>query len=185
MKKIVFAAFVFMLSFLGILSAQKGGTLRGNVFDKATGEPMIFTTVLLQGTTIGTVTDVDGFFSIGNIPAGEYQLVVTSIGYDSSTVKINIKENSIVNQRVMLTASSIQLGTVELSARRESARSEVAISKVTVTANQIKALPGTGGQADLRNTFRCCLASYPRATRAGQIYIRALPPSRTGYYWME
>ncbi|MCU0348267.1 MAG: TonB-dependent receptor [Saprospiraceae bacterium] len=176
MKKIVLAAFTLVLLFVGAASAQKGGSLRGNVFDKASGEPMIFSTVILKGTSIGTVTDADGFFSIGNIPAGNYTMVVTSIGFDSLAVDVNIKEGGISNQRVMLTESSIQLGTVELSARRETARSDVSISKVTVTANQIKALPGTGGQADIAQYLPVLPGIISTGDQGGQIYIRGGSP---------
>jgi len=156
--------------------AQKGGAVRGNVYDKNTGAPMIFSTVLLQGTTIGTTTDVDGFFSIGNIPVGTYNMVVSSIGYDSMAVAITIREGSISNQRVMLTESSVQLGTVEISSRREQARSDVSISKVTVTANQIKALPGTGGQADIAQYLPVLPGIISTGDQGGQIYIRGGSP---------
>lgn len=176
MKKTVLAIFTLILLCTGAAFAQKGGTLRGNVFDKNTGEPMIFSTVLLKGTSIGTVTDVDGFFSIGNIPGGNYTMVVTSIGYDSMAVNVTIKDGSINTQRVMLTESSIQLGTIELSARRETARSDVSISKVTVTANQIKSLPGTGGQADIAQYLPVLPGIISTGDQGGQIYIRGGSP---------
>ncbi len=176
MKKIILAVFTLFVLICSTASAQKGGSLRGNVFDKNTGEPMIFSTVILQGTIIGTTTDVDGFYSIGNIPPGNYKMVVTSIGYDSTAVNVIIKEGAITTQRVMLTESSIQLGTVELSARREQARSDVSISKVTVTANQIKALPGTGGQADIAQYLPVLPGIISTGDQGGQIYIRGGSP---------
>ena len=176
MKKILLAVFTLTVFICSTASAQKGGALRGNVFDKNTGEPLIFCTVLLQGTSIGTTTDVDGFFSIGNIPAGSYNVVVSSIGYDSSAIQVTIREGGISNQRVMLAESAIQLGTVELSARREQARSDVSISKVTVTANQIKSLPGTGGQADIAQYLPVLPGIISTGDQGGQIYIRGGSP---------
>lgn len=137
---------------------------------------MIFSTVLLQGTTIGTTTDENGFFSIGGIPAGNYKMVVTSIGYDSVSVSVKINDGGIAYQRVVLSESSIQLGTVELSARREQARSDVSISKVTVTANQIRALPGTGGQADIAQYLPVLPGIISTGDQGGQIYIRGGSP---------
>ncbi|MBI1227365.1 MAG: TonB-dependent receptor plug domain-containing protein [Bacteroidetes bacterium] len=176
MKKILLVVFTLTLFICSTASAQKGGALRGNVFDKNSGEAMIFCTVLLQGTGIGTTTDIDGFFSIGNIPAGKYNMVVSSIGYDSTAVEITIKEGGITTQRVVLSESSIQLGTVEISSRREQARSDVAISKVTVTANQIKALPGTGGQADIAQYLPVLPGIISTGDQGGQIYIRGGSP---------
>lgn len=176
MKKVILAFFTLSLLVCATASAQKGGSVRGNVFDKDTGEPMIFINVLLKGTDIGTTTDVDGFFSIGGIPAGKYTMLVTSIGYDSSLVDITVKEGGILNQRVMLTESAVQLGTVEVSSRKEQARSDVAISKVTVTANQIKALPGTGGQADIAQYLPVLPGIISTGDQGGQIYIRGGSP---------
>ena len=176
MKKVILAIFTLTILVSATALAQKGGTLRGYVFDKNTGDPMIFSTVLLQGTTIGTTTDLDGFFSIGNIPVGEYNMVVSSIGFDSVALKINIKEGGIVTQKVMMTESSVQLGTVEVSSRKEQARSEVSISKVTVTAAQIKSLPGTGGQADIAQYLPVLPGIISTGDQGGQIYIRGGSP---------
>ncbi|MCF8244571.1 MAG: TonB-dependent receptor [Saprospiraceae bacterium] len=176
MKKILLAAFTLALFVSSSALAQKGGGLRGNVLDKNTGEPIMFGTVLLQGTSIGTNTDVDGFFSIGNVPVGSYTMVVSSIGFDSAAVKVTIKEGGISSHQVTLSESSIQLGAVEISSRREQARSDVSISKVTVTANQIKALPGTGGQADIAQYLPVLPGIISTGDQGGQIYIRGGSP---------
>ncbi|MFM7289519.1 MAG: hypothetical protein ACKO18_09100, partial [Bacteroidota bacterium] len=50
-----------LLSLVGFFSVEawaQSGTLRGFVYDKATGEPILFTNVFLAGTTIGSSTDV-------------------------------------------------------------------------------------------------------------------------------
>lgn len=175
MKKALLAC-LFLLIIAITVTAQKGGTLRGNVFDKDSGDPIIFGTVLLKGTSIGTTTDVDGFFSIGNIPPGNYAMVVTSIGYDSVSMNIKISENVINSQKIMLAESTIQLGTVELSSRRDQSRTDVSISKVTVTANQIKALPGTGGQSDIAQYLPVLPGIISTGDQGGQIYIRGGSP---------
>ncbi|MEL6942711.1 MAG: carboxypeptidase-like regulatory domain-containing protein, partial [Bacteroidota bacterium] len=71
-----------------ILLFAQTGTVRGNVFDEETGDPIIYGNVLIEGTTLGTNTDLDGFFSLGDVPAGDYKLKVTYIGYDSTVVDI-------------------------------------------------------------------------------------------------
>ena len=71
---------ILLLLFACILNythAQTGGTIRGNVYDEDTGEPVIYGNVLLEGTNYGANTDFDGFFSIGNLPAGDYTLKLT------------------------------------------------------------------------------------------------------------
>lgn len=61
-------------------------TIVGTVLDEA-GEPMIGVSVLVQGTTTGTVTDFDGKFSLANVPANA-TLVISYIGYQTQNIKI-------------------------------------------------------------------------------------------------
>ena len=84
-----------MFLFFGNQAVGQTGTVRGNIFDADTGEPIISGTVRLAGTDIGTTTDLDGFFALGSVPVGDYRLVVTYIGYDSLSVNVLIKKNGI------------------------------------------------------------------------------------------
>jgi hypothetical protein len=176
MKQLLYSFLFFNFVFVLSLAAQKGGTVRGNVYDKATGEPILFGTVLLQGTTIGANTDEDGFYSIGNIPPGQYKLVATYIGYDSVAVNITIKENAIITQKLLMQASSIELGVIDVSARKEQAKSDIQVSKITVTAKQIKALPSTGGQTDIAQYLPVLPGIVSTGDQGGQIYIRGGSP---------
>lgn len=176
MKKILLLSTVFFLFALSLQAQKKGGTVRGTVYDKDTGEPILFGTVLLEGTTIGTNTDESGFFSIGNVPAGTYNLVATYIGYDSSSVSINVRDGGIINQSLYMSQNAEQLTTVEVSSRKEQARSEVQISKVTLSSRQIKALPSTGGQTDLAQYLPVLPGIISTGDQGGQIYIRGGSP---------
>lgn len=70
--------------------AQEDGTVRGTVYDKGNGEPMIFTNVYIKGTTRGTTTDINGFYAIPNVPLGTYTLVSTTLGYDTMEVEFTL-----------------------------------------------------------------------------------------------
>lgn len=63
-------------------------TVTGKVTDERTGEPLIGASILLQGTTTGTITDLDGGFSI-TIPTNEgTTLIISSIGYLTQNVSV-------------------------------------------------------------------------------------------------
>ncbi len=158
------------------LWAQQGGTVRGNVFDKATGEPIIFGTVFLEGTPYGTNTDEQGFFSMGNVPPGHYRLVATYVGYDSVAVDIDVRAGWIVQQSLYMQESSVNLSVVDVSARKEKAKSEVAISTLTVSPREIEALPSIGGQADLAQYLPVLPGVVTTGDQGGQIYIRGGSP---------
>ncbi len=69
--------------------AQK--TVTGTVKD-ATGEPMIGVSVIVDGTTIGGVTDMNGNFRIQKVPAGAV-LKVSYLGYKDQKVKVGSQQN--------------------------------------------------------------------------------------------
>lgn len=61
-------------------------TVKGTVLDE-NGEPLIGVSIVVKGTSTGTITDFDGKFSI-NLPAGSKELVVSYIGYKEQTVAV-------------------------------------------------------------------------------------------------
>ena len=61
-------------------------SVTGTILDE-TGEPLIGVSVLVQGTTTGTVTDMDGKFSLPNVPANA-TLIISYIGYQTQNIKV-------------------------------------------------------------------------------------------------
>ena len=75
-----------------LFSLAQTGTVRGFVYDEATGEPSIFTPVSLRGATDhGAQTDVNGYFSISKVPPGHFTLQVVYFGYDTVSKEVDIK----------------------------------------------------------------------------------------------
>ena len=67
---------------------QATQTIRGHVCDVASGEPMIGVTITVEnGTTLATVSDVDGNFIINNVPVGRHAVRATFIGYEPVLLK--------------------------------------------------------------------------------------------------
>lgn len=71
----------------------QGKTIKGQILDE-TGESMIGVSVLVKGTTIGTVTDFDGNYTL-EVPSGKNILEISYIGY--KTKEITIGNNSLIN----------------------------------------------------------------------------------------
>ena len=66
MKKRLFLSLVCLLMGIGLTIAQNSTKITGVVVSEDDGEPVIGATVLIKGTTLGTITDVDGNFSFTN-----------------------------------------------------------------------------------------------------------------------
>ncbi len=76
-----FTLFSLLLILSSIAFGQKNGTITGILKDKSNGQPLAFANVAIKGTTIGSVTDADGVFTILNVQPGSYTLTLLYIGY--------------------------------------------------------------------------------------------------------
>ena len=80
-----------MLLFPAVAVAQTDEatqTIRGQVCDVASGEPMIGVTITVEnGTTMATVSDLDGNFEIKNVPVGRHSVRASYIGYEPVLLK--------------------------------------------------------------------------------------------------
>lgn len=167
---------VFFLFFISGAYAQKA-TVRGAVFDKKTAEPVIFAAVYLENTNKGTTTDVDGFFNIAEINPGNYDLLITYLGYDTIRMNVTLAAGEIKNQRFYLEESSgIVLGEVNVSADRSRAKSEVQVSTVVVSPKEIKLIPTATGEADIAQYLPVLPGVITTGDQGGQLYIRGGSP---------
>ena len=156
--------------------ASGTGDIRGFVYDKKTGEPIIFTNVFLDGTTIGVATDVNGFYSLTKVKPGNYRLVSTGIGYDTTKVSISIKAGSKLTQNLFLSQKAVNLKDIEVTADKTEAKTETKVSAVKVTPKQITQIPSVGGEPDLAQYLQVLPGVVFTGDQGGQLYIRGGSP---------
>jgi hypothetical protein len=168
---------LFVAPFTGFhqLRAQDA-MIRGYIYERENGEPVIFTNAYLYKTTYGASTDVNGYYVISKIPPGEYTLMVTSMGFDTLREQITLKPGDILNRNLFVKESSITLGTVQVSAERQAASTETRTSIVKVTPIQIKQIPSVGGQPDLAQYLQVLPGVIFTGDQGGQLYIRGGSP---------
>lgn len=113
MRRIFFLAILLLPTWL---LAQKG-TIRGMVYDDANGESLVGVSVVVVGTTLGTITDLDGQFSL-DVPAGTLELQLSYISYNSLNIKaVAVKQGEVtVLNNLRLKESSMELNEVVISA---------------------------------------------------------------------
>jgi len=59
----------------------ESATVHGTITDASTGEYVYGANIFLRGTTLGTVSNIEGFYSMPNLPEGDFTLIVTFIGF--------------------------------------------------------------------------------------------------------
>ena len=132
---------------LCLLGQTRRYTVSGHVKDAASGEMMIGAVVNPAGSTSGTVTNAYGFYSI-QLPAGDYELCCSSLGYDADTVLISLKGN--LKQDFTLKESLLYLegSTVTAVSKREKLlRPETSL--VNLSGDFIKKVPVLFGETDI------------------------------------
>ena len=70
----------------GVQIALQAATVKGSVVD-ATGEPVIGASILVQGTTNGVITDIDGNFILTNV-GSDATLIISYVGYKTQNIKV-------------------------------------------------------------------------------------------------
>lgn len=87
MKQRMTLFMAILLIGIGLSNAQVS-QVTGNVMSEEDGLPVVGASVLVKGTTVGTVTDIDGNFTISGVPASAKTLVVSFIGLQSQEVAV-------------------------------------------------------------------------------------------------
>ncbi len=166
---------VLFVSLSNPLNGQNA-SIRGFALEEETGEPVIFTNVYLYRTSYGSTTDESGYFNISNIPPGSYELMVTSIGYDTLRQDVSLAENQIMNLQLKLATAQVRLEGVKITARREESMNESKVSINRITPEKIKQLPTVGGQADIAQYLQVLPGVIFSGDQGGMLYVRGGPP---------
>jgi outer membrane receptor protein involved in Fe transport len=134
---------VCLLSGASRLAGGTTGKIVGSVIDGSTKQPLIGANVLLVGTSIGAVTDMDGYYSIINLQPGIYSIRISMLGYKTlitQDLRISIDMTTTLNANLETTV--IQAGeAVTVTAERPLIRRDMTSSLSSVGADEIKALP--------------------------------------------
>jgi iron complex outermembrane recepter protein len=110
--KVHYLTSLFLLVFSSQLWAQNI-TLTGKISDKDNNEPLVGANIVVRGTTRGTVTDIDGNYTLTFDRKGDYELVVSYVGYETLETPLSISGNltqdfalssSIVMKEIVVTA---------------------------------------------------------------------------------
>lgn len=168
MKKVLFLLFITITT---LVSAQTG-SIRGFVYDKQTGEPMMLTNVMLENTMIGTTTDVNGYFVLSKVKVGNYNVKVTSLGYETEIISIKVEKNKVHALKIDLSPAATELDAIEIRGVQEIARTESQVSIEKITSQDIQQMPSIGGQADLAQYIQVLPGVVFSGDQGGQLYIR-------------
>ncbi len=139
------------LSLNGYVIAQKY-TISGYVREKKSGEDMIGANVYVKELSKGTITNNYGFFSL-TLPKGEYNLMVSYIGYKNFTKKITLDKD--ISFNLPLEEDVIVSNEVVVTGERTNKNVEsIEMSTFKLPIDKIKSIPAFMGEVDVLKTIQ-------------------------------
>ncbi len=110
-------AILLILLVSNMILAQTG-TISGTIVDNETGDAVIGCNVLIEGTTLGAAADIEGRYTINQIPVGTYTVIFSSIGYAKKTVTgVQVTSNETTRIDITLSIESFQTDDVVITAQ--------------------------------------------------------------------
>ncbi|TVP42129.1 MAG: TonB-dependent receptor [Gemmatimonadales bacterium] len=88
------------------------GTITGQVVDRSNRRPLAGAQVMIPALEMGTVTNAEGTFRLGNVPAGTHQLAVQFIGYERVTQQIDVASGETLTLNLQMVSRAIALDEV-------------------------------------------------------------------------
>lgn len=142
MKRII-SCFVLICFGVSALFSGSTGKIAGKVVDANTKEPIVGMSIMVEGTTMGAASDIDGNYVILNIPPGNYSLKASAVGYHPSRitdVKVSVDLTTKID--FQLTETTIALKEeVVIVAQRPLVQKDLTSTSAKVSSDQIKAFP--------------------------------------------
>jgi hypothetical protein len=139
--------------------AQQYGELYGAVTSQSSGEALVGVNVVVVGTTLGSVTDLDGKYTVRRIPVGTYEIRVSGVGYapkvitgvviaseKSAALNVSLTEEAYNQQEVVITAEEVRSADAAVLSQR---RKSTSISD-GISAEQIRRTPDVTSSDALR-----------------------------------
>ena len=118
------------------------GKITGMIVDGATGDPLQGVNIVLEGTSLGTFTALDGYYVILNIPPGTYTLKASMIGYAAPpSVELRVSMDVTTERNFSLSLSTLEGEEVIITAQTPIIQRDLTASKQLVRGEDISQMP--------------------------------------------
>jgi outer membrane receptor protein involved in Fe transport len=176
-------------------AAHAQGAIDGVVRSAHDNTPIPGVAVVVEGTRLGALSDVDGRFHIAEVPAGAHTIVARRLGLDSLEKKVEVRDGATSSVELALRESAAVLEPVVVSATREAERrSESSVTIDVLGADQIRdahashpaqlldRLPGVH-VSELSGEGHSMAIRQPITTKPMYLYLEDGVPTRaTGFF---
>jgi len=134
-----------LLLLLSVLNAEPTGFVKGKIIDINSQLPLVGANIVIKSTSLGTISDEDGYFSIEDIPNGNYSISASYIGYKTVYLSdIWVRPNAYDFLNVKLEQSVIQIDDINVEENffKKSLVNE--FQSVSFNRDDMRRSPGSG-----------------------------------------
>ena len=161
-------SFFLLLCFLFFITgiAQKV-ELKGRVKDRLTGEALVSATIRVKDASLYAISDINGTYSILFDKKGAYTLIVSYLGYQEESWKVNLQQSQTHD---FLLDSNLQLSEITVTASSPDERlKNLTMGVERMTAVEIKQMPALMGEVDVLKAIQL-LPGVQAASEGGSGY---------------
>lgn len=135
---------ITILIMAAVLFAAEYGRITGRVIDQETGEPLIGSDVIVEGTELGAATDANGEFTVLYVPVGAHTVLASYISYDPFTyTNVIVNADQTTNIAFRLRPTVIEVQGITVVAERPMIVTSKTSTDRAVTSSEISRLPIT------------------------------------------
>jgi hypothetical protein len=157
-------------------ASKRYGVVKGFVKDAANGETLPYVNVIIERTGFGDAADENGYYLIAKIPAGNYTIKATMLGYETQRQEIEIVAGKNLTLSFQLKPALIELSEVTVTAERERFERQIESSTIQLSPREIKTAPALL-EADLFRALQMLPGVVSRTDFSSALYIRGGNPS--------
>lgn len=129
--------------FLPAITMAQQGRISGRVYDAETNEGLPFVNIVIDGTNIGSTSDMDGEFLFTGIEPGFLRLRASAVGYETRlSSEIMVTGNRTANVDIALREESVELDVVEITVSQFERSEESPVSLRRLGIKEIERSPG-------------------------------------------
>lgn len=162
MKKIIL---VGLLCIIGMAAKSQTGGINGRVIDASSGQPLIGANIIMEENGNGVATNEFGKFSIKNLEAGTYNLIVSFIGFEKFSQKVIIKAGMFSSVDFALLPDALALEDFEI-------RQNLVQNASTISSLDLQLRPINTSQDVLKIVPGLFIAQHAGGGKAEQIFLR-------------
>jgi outer membrane receptor for ferrienterochelin and colicin len=170
---------ILLLSAIALFA--QNGVVKGKVVDATNNEPLPFVNVVVMGTTIGSVSDIDGNFQIFGLKPGFIRLSASFVGYEttiSSELEVSNAKVSNIEITMLETTTKVEEVTVRASQYRKTEESPVSLRSIGV--GEIETNPGAN--RDISKVIQSFPGVASTPAFRNDVIIRGGGPSESVFY---